>query len=504
MTSNPIRNRPIAYPRNRRLGLSQLSVMVMACILFCLPAAKGQQDPAATPPRARTTNEAVPKTWIDKETGHRVTRVTDEPGSSALYFNFEAYTPDGRQMVYSSPAGIHTLDLATGQARLLVPNATNAAPGQPRAAQRILAVGRKTGAVYFSRSSPEGLSEVYSADVTSGVVRKLVTLPPRATVVTINADETLASGTYEEAGHAADDYGNNRGTQGSSGTAAASTNSIPPGSLVQPNGKGQMMARRLAAHIPMVLFVIDLQTGKLKELLHSTDWINHMLFSPVDPTLLMYCHEGPWQLVDRIWLIRTDGTQNTLVHKRTMFMEISGHEFWSRDGKSIWYDWQLPKGRNYFLAGYDIATHHRVAYSLTPNQWSIHFNGSSDPTMFAGDGGDSGQVTQAPDGTWIELYHTDTSGRRDGVNSPDLVQPGSLDSEHLVNMANHNYKLEPNERFSPDGKRIFFTSNMFGSTYVFSVEVDKSPTSATDVFSTPELAQRFSPKPPPTPYDEQW
>jgi oligogalacturonide lyase len=71
-------------------------------------------------------------------------------------------------------------------------------------------------------------------------------------------------------------------------------------------------------------------------------------------------------------------------------------------------------------------------------------------------------------------------------------------------MANHNYKLEPNERFSPDGKRIFFTSNMFGSTYVFSVEVDKSPPSATDVFSTPELAQRFSPRPPPTPYDEQW
>ena len=30
MTSNPIRKRPIAYPRNRGLGLSQLSVIVMA------------------------------------------------------------------------------------------------------------------------------------------------------------------------------------------------------------------------------------------------------------------------------------------------------------------------------------------------------------------------------------------------------------------------------------------------------------------------------------------
>ena len=51
-----------------------------------------------------------------------------------------------------------------------------------------------------------------------------------------------------------------------------------------------------------------------------------MLFSPTDPTLLMYCHEGPWQLVDRIWLIHTDGSHNTLIHKRTMAMEIAGHE----------------------------------------------------------------------------------------------------------------------------------------------------------------------------------
>ena len=63
MTSNPIRKRPIAYPRNGRLSLSQLSVIVTSCVLFCLPAAKGQQGPAATPPWARTTNEAVPKTW---------------------------------------------------------------------------------------------------------------------------------------------------------------------------------------------------------------------------------------------------------------------------------------------------------------------------------------------------------------------------------------------------------------------------------------------------------
>jgi oligogalacturonide lyase len=434
-----------------------------------------------------------PRTWVDKDTGHRVYRLTDEPGSSALYFNFDAYTPDGKQMVYTSPAGIHTLELATRHSRLLVP-----AEGKSR---RIVAVGRVTGAVYFSEMSSDGLSTIYSANSTTGAVRKLVTLPPRATVVTINADETLASGTYVEGDHVAQEYGKNRPAP----PAAGGRTGNPSGSLVQPDGKGQMMARRLAAHLPMVLFVVNLETGKLKGLLHSTDWINHMLFSPVDPNLLMYCHEGPWQLVDRIWIIRADGTQNTLVHKRTMFMEITGHEFWSDDGQSIWYDWQFPKGQVYFLASYEVATGHRVAYNMTPNQWSIHFNGSRDHSVFAGDGGDSGQVTQAPDGTWIELYHLEALSRHEGFNTPDLIQPGVLRSEHLVNMANHNYKLEPNERFSPDDKEIIFTSNMFGPSYVFAVEVGKAvDPPADEVLSTPNLAERFTPRPPPTPFSDQW
>ncbi len=79
-----------------------------------------------------------------------------------------------------------------------------------------------------------------------------------------------------------------------------------------------MMARRLAARLPLVLFTLRLEPGPngakpgdLKPLLHSTDWINHLLFSPTDPTLLMYCHEGTWQDVNRIWMIHTDGTHNT-------------------------------------------------------------------------------------------------------------------------------------------------------------------------------------------------
>ena len=87
----------------------------------------------------------------------------------------------------------------------------------------------------------------------------------------------------------------------------------------------------------MGLFTIDVKTGEAKTILKSTDWLNHLEFSPTDPTLLMFCHEGPWHKVDRIWTIRTDGSQITKVHTRTMFMEIAGHEFWSAEGKELFF-----------------------------------------------------------------------------------------------------------------------------------------------------------------------
>ncbi len=48
-------------------------------------------------------------------------------------------------------------------------------------------------------------------------------------------------------------------------------------------------------------------------------------------------------------------------------------------------------------------------------------------------------------------------------------------------MSHHNYREEPNVRFSPDKTLVIFTSNMFGPSYVFGVEVAKADPSAADV-----------------------
>jgi oligogalacturonide lyase len=450
----------------------------------------------------------LPTSWVDKDTGHRVYRITSEPGSSGFYFNVNAYSPDRKIMVYNAPDGIHTLDLATRKTRLLVPNpphATNAVPGTPgylRNGIHTVVVGHKTNSVFFTKTDPEThLSTVYKADLYSGEVTKLATLPLHSSIATVNADETLAAGTFmENPADAEKEFGRNLPPTPAEHAAAVNSPKPPtqPGFLVQAENKGQMMEARLAARIPLVLFTINLQTGKVTNLLHSTDWVNHLLFSPSDPTLLMYCHEGPWQKVDRIWMIHTDGTHNTLIHKRSMAMEIAGHEFWGLDGQTIWYDWQYPKGEDFFLAGYNLSTGKRTAYHMQRNEWSIHFNLTQDLDLFTGDGGDPGQVAKAPDGEWIELFHPQMVPVGPGtLNGPDFWQPGVFHSEHLVNMSHHNYRLEPNVRFSPDKSLVFFTSNMFGTSYVFAVETAKSINApASELQSTPELAAKFNPAQP--------
>jgi oligogalacturonide lyase len=213
----------------------------------------------------------------------------------------------------------------------------------------------------------------------------------------------------------------------------------------------------------------------------------------------MYCHEGPWQKVDRIWMIHTDATHNTLIHKRTMLMEIAGHEFWGLDGETIWYDWQYPKGEDFFLAGRNLKTGQRIAYHMQRDEWSIHFNLTRQLDLFCGDGGDPGQVARARDGEWIELFHPQLlQGGSGALNSPAFWQPGVFHSERLVNMSHHNYREEPNVRFSPDKSLVLFTSNMFGPSYVFAAEVAKADNPpAQDVQSTPELARKFNPVDPP-------
>ena len=390
--------------------------------------------------------QELPREWIDPDTGHRVVRLSDEPGSASLYFHQNAYTPDGSKLIITTPTGLSTINLKTRAIEKVVDGRVN-----------VIVTGRKSGDVYYLK---QGI--VYAADLNTKQSREIAKLPPRTSIASVNADETLLAGIIDEG-------------PPPPAPIPGATPAAPRGDNYP--GKGDMMERRLAERRPLQLITVNTKTGEVKTLLKGTDWYNHIQFSPSDPTLLMFCHEGPWHKVDRTWTIRTDGTALTQIHRRTMNMEIEGHEFFSGDGKMIWYDLQTPKSQVFWLAGYNVATAERIWYHLERSEWSVHFNVSPDGTLFAGDGGGPDSVAAPGNGQWIYLFRPElVADKTDGVwpNQKEFVKPGYFKAEKLVNLAKHNYRLEPNVTFTPDQKWIVFRSNMLGPTHVFAVEIKKA------------------------------
>jgi len=394
----------------------------------------------------RTMAADLPSEWIDKDTGHRVIRLSKEPGSESLYFHQNAFTAEGDKMVMVTPGGISTFNFKTRAIDLVVPGigrSTNVSHG--------IIVGKKSRQVYYVQRDAASNLVAFVTHLDSHVTREIGKIPGQGgSLLALNADETKLAGSFSD---------------------PTSKFQRTPG-----DNKGTWMQKRFAAHVPMHLFTLDIHSGQVNAFYSSTDWLNHVQLSPTDPTQLLFCHEGPWHLVDRTWLIRTDGSGLLQVHHRTMEMEIAGHEFFSADGQTVWYDLQTPRGEDFWLAGYEIATGFRTWYHLQRNEWSVHFNVSPDGSLFAGDGGDEGQVAHAPNGQWIYLFRPEMNERSDADEIPNrahLIKTGVLRAEKLVNMAKHDYALEPNVNFTPDGKWIVFRGNFEGVAHVYAVEVAK-------------------------------
>ncbi len=385
----------------------------------------------------------MPSEWIDKDTRHKLVRLTDESRSNlSFYFHNNPFT--GNRMVYYSSAAtpqavsdrvakVETYNGNTKDKQLYIVD-LNTFKSEPVTHQsnpmngEIL--GKKGKNVYYQVKD-----SIFTTEISTGKTRLIYVFPAdfKASITTVNADETLLAGAW-------------------------ATDKEKDILKANPN-KSDYFNKIYESKQLRTLFTVNTKTGALTKLFSDTAWLNHVQFSSTDPNLLMFCHEGPWHKVDRIWTIELNTKKVKLMHKRTVDMEIAGHEWFSPDGKTIYYDLQQPRSVNFFVGGTDVKTGAERKYSLTRNEWSIHFNISPDQQLFCGDGGDPGQVAKASDGEWIYLFRP---------NGYKLV------SEKLVNMSHHNYHLEPNVHFSPDGKWIIFRANFEGIEQVYAVEIKKS------------------------------
>ena len=449
----------------------------------------------------------APTDWIDPDTGHRIVQLDSESGSSTLYFHDNSYSPEGDKYIFNTPAGIGMIDVAkigTPAAKVeIVPGArggymarrtrelyltrgggggrggrggrngpgapgdatqSGVTPAAPAAgAEPPGAPGARDGRGGRGGGGGFGGGTVYAYNFDTKQTREV----PHATRTLISCDETFTLATT-----AAEDP-TGKTPKPAVREPLPQLQRMFPGKKMEELSEAQQyavtkedgLARRALNPRSEAIIFTNLKTGEANTVGYQYGSINHMQFSPTDPNLLLYCHEGTWHEVDRVWTIRTDGSEMTLRHKRTMDMEIAGHEFWSFDGRTIWFDLQTPRSQVFWVAGVNLDSGKEIRYHLEPQWWGVHFNVSRDNKLFMSDGGDPTQVAFQPDGMWINLLR---------------VQPdGTVAREKLVNMSKHNYVtgrggIEPNGSITPDNKWVIFSGNMFGARHVYAVEIAKA------------------------------
>lgn len=327
----------------------------------------------------------LPSDWIDPDTGHRIVRLSPDTGGTSIYFHQRSYTPQGDKLVIRGVGCIGTVDLTTlGKSppkfELIVPDASP------------IATAWLTREAYYLNRERTALLAVH---LDTKAVCEVTKLPPQAQgrggQFASNCDESLLVGICADP----------------EGKTIPRT---PP-----PNGNGGTLEANWAVGTPKMIYTVNIKTGESKVIHRENDWTNHLQCSPTDPQQILFCHEGPWHFNDRTWTIRADGGPARLLHERTMNMEIEGREFFSSDGKTVWYDLQTPRSAVFWLAGVNLETGHRTWYNLQRQEWSVHYNISPDGNFFAGDGGGTGSVAaRLPDGEllnppgngqWIYLFH---------------------------------------------------------------------------------------------------
>ena len=359
----------------------------------------------------------IPEAWVDADTGHRVVRLSRREGSnSSFYFHQNPFAGDEMVFAGTTPEGrrLFAVDLKTLAIRQITDRDST-----------FEVVGPKRREVFYLSGGV-----VCATHLATKRTREIATIPDacrQGAGFSLNADETLLAASY---GEGLEEF--------------------------YKRPRSEWFTAIFEAHPPHTLYTIDVATGEIHTVHKENNWLGHIQFSPTDPTLLMFCHEGPWERLDRIWLIRTDGTGLRCLHQRTVDGEIAGHEFWGPKGKRVWFDLQVPMWKNFFLAGASAEGLPEIRYPLKPEQWSMHYNVSPDGSLFCGDGG---ARSAGSAGKWIYLYRPTTDG---------------VEVERLCSLANHDYALEPNVRFTPDGQWVVFRSNMHGTSHVYAVEVAKS------------------------------
>jgi oligogalacturonide lyase len=408
-------------------ALAAGAILVAASIVFA-------SDAMASDVGKRFPSEM--RTLVDANTGVTITALTTGTFNDAKFYQTHPqWSADGKYVIFRSNRG-------AGRGGAFAVSETTGEIIQLTESGSVASVARKSNKLYFFRGGMGTPSQLYElnldalfADSQAGKMkdpasyeRLIGGLPPDlrdSGGFTLDADEKVG---YMGVGKA--QPGGGRG-----GPPPAPGQPRPPRPAQPPQPAWGGIRQ------------IDLQTGKVTQVIDVPFQMGHIQANPYVPGEIMYCHETGGDAPQRMWITRSDGSGNRPLYKETPDEWVT-HEAW------------VDKDHVYFVVmahELRLRTHPTGLFSINIRTDEVRVLGQVDVkgTVKGRDGLVDGQgfwhCNGSPDGKWAV---GDTFA---GNVYLIYVPTGEIT---LLTAGHKDAPDHPHPSFSPDSKKIEIESGM--------------------------------------------
>lgn len=212
---------------------------------------------------------------------------------------------------------------------------------------------------------------------------------------------------------------------------------------------------------------VNTETGRSNVVVEDRCWFGHAQLRPHDPDTILFCHEGPYDMIDaRLWLVQSDGTNYRCVREQPSDLIIT-HEFWQPDGEAFVYVHRKGEGdaQESIRKMRPGDLKEEIVMPCLPY---AHFICDRQQRYMVGDcqGKDTPIHLQAAAGRSEEvpndfIYLIDVAHK---TETPLCYHGTSWTAAH-----GNPQDAHPHPCFSPDGKKVVFTSDKDGKPCIYQI-----------------------------------
>lgn len=195
---------------------------------------------------------------------------------------------------------------------------------------------------------------------------------------------------------------------------------------------------------------LNLSTGIVSVLHEESAWITHVNPSPTNPELATFCHEGPWHLVQRMWVL--DHGVVRALRPRDGLWGV-GHEFWCADGETVGFHARRIGDDSRHLLGF-----------LRADGTLVHEGETELPTQHAQANSPDLMVLDGTRATGDRLMLVRRTAK--GWAPPRILC--------VHGTSRHHHFSHAHPRFSPDGRSVIYTSDRTGYSNVLRVTLPEN------------------------------